>query len=107
MCQTINTAMILGYILSSRKEISYSKLADIKTQIHRISEDIFVDISEAELYRVAQDYPMRFLIKIDKRTLVIHVKKKFNISYLDECYQSSFSKKDFTKIKKILLASDE
>lgn len=104
MCQTLNTVMMLGYILNKHETISFECLSSFKSRIQELLNDIFVDISEAELYRVEKNYPRRFKIESNNGTLNICVKEKFEISFLDKCYQPFFSNNDFEEIKKILMS---
>lgn len=103
MCQTLNTIMMLGYILNKHETISFESLSRFKSRIQDLLDDIFVDISEAELYQAEKNYPNRFKIESNNDSLNICVKEKFEISFLDKCYQPFFSHEDFEEIKKILM----
>ena len=105
MCQTVKTAMVLGYMLTTRERITFANLSKVQTRIHNVSEDIFIDISEHDLLQVVEDYPRRFKIERKNNLFEIHVREKFDINFLDDCYRPFFPEKEFCEIKKILLDS--
>lgn len=100
--KTIKIEMLLGYSLLNRYKISYKELFIIKEKIEQQLNDIYVNLSHTELYHAVENYPLRFEIKVINNELYVYIIKRFERSFLDNCFESFFSNKEFSIIRKVI-----
>lgn len=104
MSKIVLPHVILGYVLIARNKVTLSDLKKIKRKIEKIDSNIFVDLDESLIYKAEEEYPRKFRVDLENNDIVIYVKERFTILFLDTCYQYLFSNREkFNEIKKILL----
>ena len=102
MIKIIRTPMLLGYSLLNKSKISFLELISIKNKIEKQLKDFYVNISEKEIYQAVKDYPTKYRTEINNGVLIVYRKYLDEEWFLDECYKSFFSTKEFATIKKYM-----
>lgn len=95
--------MLLGYSLLNKNKISFLELSNIKNKIENKLKNIYVDISEKEIYQTVKNYPRKYKTEINNNILIVYRKELYEEYFLDKCYKSFFSTKEFETIKRSIL----
>ena len=108
MCKRIGPDMVLYYALSKHDQISSEKLAKLHHRLLSQVNEALVDTTLCSIQELISEQKNLFKISQSLNSYTITKTKAnssfFDANFLDRCYAPFFEKKEFDKIKKILMA---